>query len=334
MAEVTVRPARPEDCPALRGLIQELADYEKMSDGPKIGADVLMRDGFGDTRRFRCSVAELADGTLVGFVLYVSLVAWKGRAVHMEDLYVCPAYRGRGLGTRLWGAVLQSGLSEGAVQCRLNVLGWNAPSLDFYAVKGARDTTASTGYHMFRLHGAAMDAFAARQTKLPGGVVVRAARGEELAAVNAMQAQLAASMGIPGEMLLTAADLKAAAEATPPLCHFLLATDGDGAILGFSMFYFMYSTWEGPSIYMEDIFVKQQHRGNGVGQALWQGVVQRGLAEGCRRCDFVTVESNAAAIAYYESRGAVDLTKAEDWHCLALPQPAMRRMVQALQLSQ
>ena len=58
MSGAVVRAAVPGDCPLLRGLIQELADYEKMPDGPKISAETLERDGFGEERFFHCQVCQ------------------------------------------------------------------------------------------------------------------------------------------------------------------------------------------------------------------------------------------------------------------------------------
>ena len=89
---------------------KELADYEKMPDGPKIDASVLEEDGFGAQPFYQCFVAESPDlpDQLVGYVLYFyTYSTWEGRSVYMEDLYVTPACRGHGLGTRLWQSVVK-----------------------------------------------------------------------------------------------------------------------------------------------------------------------------------------------------------------------------------
>ena len=78
-----------------------MADYEKMSDGPKISAETLENDGFGEQSFFRCLVAE-SDSKLVGFSLYYfTYSTWEGRQVYMEDLYVQPQYRGKGIGSKV-----------------------------------------------------------------------------------------------------------------------------------------------------------------------------------------------------------------------------------------
>ena len=85
----------------VRVLIQELADYEKMPDGPQISAEVLEQDGFGDTRFFRCNVAQVGS-ELVGFTLYYyTYSTWEGKQVYMEDLYVQPSFRSQGIGTKV-----------------------------------------------------------------------------------------------------------------------------------------------------------------------------------------------------------------------------------------
>ena len=85
-----------------RILIQELADYEKMPEGPKISAEVLEKDGFGDEKFFHCFVAEQSDKSLIGFALYnITYSTWEGKQVYMEDLYVQPQYRGQGVGSKV-----------------------------------------------------------------------------------------------------------------------------------------------------------------------------------------------------------------------------------------
>ena len=86
----------------MRSLIQELADYQKMSDVPTITAETLEKDGFGEEHQyFHCVVAE-AGANLVGFSMYCFTYSWKGKQVYMEDLYVQPHFRGKGIGTKVY----------------------------------------------------------------------------------------------------------------------------------------------------------------------------------------------------------------------------------------
>lgn len=171
--EYTVRKACKEDVAEIIRLVQELADYEKMSDGPQLTADDFIRDGGFDGGQsfYQCHVAELANaqdngspanGTgegvvqppkkLAGFVLYFwTYSTWEGRSVYMEDLYVSPDFRGKGVGKALWKACVGAGLEIGCTRCNFSVLDWNKPSIEFYKRNGAADLTAKDGWLAFRM---------------------------------------------------------------------------------------------------------------------------------------------------------------------------------------
>ena len=81
-----------------------------MPEGPKIDAKELEEDGFGSNPFYHCFAAENPDkpNELVGFVLYFfTYSTWEGRSIYMEDLYVTPAFRGKGLGKKLWQSCVQ-----------------------------------------------------------------------------------------------------------------------------------------------------------------------------------------------------------------------------------
>jgi len=157
--QVTIRNAVKEDCKTIRVLIQELADYEKMPDGPKISAETLEADGFGDQAFFRCLVAEV-EGKLVGFSLYYfTYSTWEGKQVYMEDLYVQPQYRGAGIGSKLWKGVVQHSLDIGCSRCNFSVLDWNLPSIEYYKRQGAVDLSEKEGWKCFRMTKQVMEQF-------------------------------------------------------------------------------------------------------------------------------------------------------------------------------
>ncbi|XP_075437895.1 thialysine N-epsilon-acetyltransferase-like isoform X2 [Ascaphus truei] len=142
----------------MRRVSQELAEYEKLLDQVKITAEGLMRDGFGESPVFRCLVAELGGGdrgdtgpALVGYALsYLTYSTWKGRSLYLEDLYIMPEYRGKGIGSRLLAAVAESCLSLGCSHLQFSVLDWNQPSISFYLSRGARDLSQAEGWRIFR----------------------------------------------------------------------------------------------------------------------------------------------------------------------------------------
>ncbi|KAM9313160.1 thialysine N-epsilon-acetyltransferase [Gastrophryne carolinensis] len=157
MAGYRVRAAEPGDCEEILRMIQELAEYEKLSDQVMNTVEGLRRDGFEESAPlFRCLVAEAeeqraAGPRLVGYALsHYIYSTWKGRALHLEDLYVMPQYRGRGIGSKLLNAVAELCLSLGCSRLQLAVLDWNVPAISFYRSRGAHDLSEEEGWRMFR----------------------------------------------------------------------------------------------------------------------------------------------------------------------------------------
>merc|ERR1712241_294282 len=106
-----IRKSTKNDSKEILKLIQELADYEKMPNGPKLTEKDLEEHGYNGPRPFfECLVAfePSKPDVLIGFVLFFyTYSTWDGPSVFMEDLYVTPASRGQGLGTKLWQGVVQ-----------------------------------------------------------------------------------------------------------------------------------------------------------------------------------------------------------------------------------
>jgi GNAT superfamily N-acetyltransferase len=99
---LVIRPARPEDAGTIRKLIQGLAEYEHEPQSALATEEDLLRDGFGPVPKFHCLIAEW-QGAPVGFALYFyNYSTWKGRpGIFLEDLFVWPEYRGKGIGKAL-----------------------------------------------------------------------------------------------------------------------------------------------------------------------------------------------------------------------------------------
>ncbi|XP_069623706.1 thialysine N-epsilon-acetyltransferase-like isoform X8 [Ranitomeya imitator] len=158
MAEHRVRAAEPGDCEEIVRMIRELAEYENLSDQVKMTAGGLRQDGFGDAPLFRCLVVENEDEEkraagprLVGYALsFFTYSTWEGRALYLEDLYVMPEYRGRGIGSRLFAAVAELCLTLGCARLQLSVLDWNKSAISFYRSRGARDLSQDEGWRLFR----------------------------------------------------------------------------------------------------------------------------------------------------------------------------------------
>ncbi|KAL5004652.1 hypothetical protein ScPMuIL_018108 [Solemya velum] len=170
MEDVKIRPATADDCDRIMELINELAVYEKMPDGPKIDADVLRRDGFGPDKYYQCLVAEIANPDvgvggklIVGYGLYFFVYStWEGRSLWLEDFYVTPLYRSKGIGSKIWMNVAKAAVQRDCSRMNFAVLGWNKPAIDFYRSQGAVDLTEGEEWHMYRLRRAELEKVAQR----------------------------------------------------------------------------------------------------------------------------------------------------------------------------
>jgi len=132
-ANAAVRWARPDDAAHIIRLIKGLAAYENEPEASvKITEADILRDGFGEPKRFECLIADL-DGAPVGFALFFSNYStWEGRAgLYLEDLFVDESARGSGLGRALMAAVAQLAAARNCGRIDLGVLDWN-PTRDFY----------------------------------------------------------------------------------------------------------------------------------------------------------------------------------------------------------
>lgn len=156
MDEVIIRKAQREDCKAIVDLTQELADFERMPDGPKIDHSVLEKDGFDvEHPAFVCYVADF-NKSIIGYTIaYYTYSTWRGRAMHLEDLYVTPKYRERQMGSRLLKAIAKEATGNNCCRLDFSVLEWN-PAQNFYKRKGAADLTAEEGWHQYRFSDAAL----------------------------------------------------------------------------------------------------------------------------------------------------------------------------------
>lgn len=132
-------PARPEDVPRLLGLIRELAEYERLSDACVSTEADLARALFGP-RPVAEAVLAWKDGAAVAFALYfMNYSTFVGRpGLYLEDLYVRPAERGRGLGKALLRHLAGIARERGCGRMEWTALDWNTPALEFYDRLGAR----------------------------------------------------------------------------------------------------------------------------------------------------------------------------------------------------
>ena len=155
---VAIRKAVPADIELIFSLIRELADYEKLS--AEVGSDpqAIAAVLFAGEPRVFCDIAEW-DGEPAGFaVWFLNFSTFRGRyGMYLEDIFVRPAFRNRGIGRAMMLRLAQRCIEEGWGAFEWAVLGWNKPSIEFYKSLGAQ---VMDDWKICRLSGAALTKFA------------------------------------------------------------------------------------------------------------------------------------------------------------------------------
>jgi len=174
-----IRPATPEDIPEMLAFIRELAEYEREPASAQATEADLLRDGFTEPRRFHALIAECSEWTAdneerttdsvgqipalapAGMALYFhNYSTWRGHmGIYLEDLFVRPRYRGRGIGKALLAEVAAIAVAEGCPRFEWAVLDWNTPALDFYRSLGAE---CLSEWRIMRVSGDALSALASQ----------------------------------------------------------------------------------------------------------------------------------------------------------------------------
>jgi GNAT superfamily N-acetyltransferase len=156
---LSIRPAGPGDAATIATLVYELAVYENLEHEVKGTADDFRRYLFGSSPRAEVIMAEIA-GEPVGFALaFPTFSTFQCQpGLFLEDLYVRPAHRGRGIGKALLRTLARQARERGYIKMEWLVLKWNAPAIAFYRSLGARPLD---GWSAYQLHGDPLDRLAA-----------------------------------------------------------------------------------------------------------------------------------------------------------------------------
>jgi GNAT superfamily N-acetyltransferase len=151
---LTIRTAQPEDAPLIVQLIRELAEYERAAPEAIATPEDILRDGFSGKPKFRVLIAEW-DSQPAGFALFFNNYStWRGRpGIFLEDLFVRPQFRKRGIGKSLLISIAETAVNEGCGRLEWQVLAWNTPAIDFYRSIGAQ---AMNEWLTMRVSGAAL----------------------------------------------------------------------------------------------------------------------------------------------------------------------------------
>lgn len=166
MRHIPIRPARPLDAAAIVGLIRELAEFEQLSHLLEVTPERLGEHLFGPRPVAECRVVE-EGGQLLAFALFFhNYSTFLGRpGLYLEDLYVKPEHRGRGIGTALLRDLAALARERGCGRFEWSVLDWNSRAIAVYEKLGA---TVMPEWRICRVTGAALDQMAqAKATESP-----------------------------------------------------------------------------------------------------------------------------------------------------------------------
>jgi len=155
--DFTLRAATPQDLSAIVGLIRELAEFERLSHLVVVTPESLHPHLFGPKPAAEAVVAE-SGGQVVAFALFfTNFSTFLGRpGLYLEDLYVQPAHRGRGLGKAMLQHLGALAVERGCGRFEWSVLDWNENAIRFYEKMGA---TVMPDWRICRVTGEALAAF-------------------------------------------------------------------------------------------------------------------------------------------------------------------------------
>ncbi|XP_032767952.1 diamine acetyltransferase 2 isoform X2 [Rattus rattus] len=110
------------------------------------------------------------------------------------------------------------------------------------------------------------------------------------------------------------------------LSHQVKISEEGSLVVGYGLYYFIYSTWTGRNIYLEDIYVMPKYRGQGIGTKIIKKVAEVALRKGCSQFRLAVLNWNKKAVNLYKFLGAQDLTESEGWLSFRFEGEAMREL--------
>ena len=125
-------------------------------------------------------------------------------------------------------------------------------------------------------------------------------------------------------VVITVEDLVRDGFSSTPLFHVFVA-EIETKIVGIALYYYRYSTWKGKTIHLEDLVVKENMRGSGVGFALYSEVIKQGKKDNVRRIEWNVLDWNTPAINFYKNSGAKIL---DDWRVAQMNEEAINYFVE------
>jgi len=158
---------------------------------------------------------------------------------------------------------------------------------------------------------------------MPEPLVIRAATAADSATLLSLIQALADYEKLSHEVVATAETLRETLFGEHPQAEAIIA-EWDGAPAGFALFFHNYSTFlSRRGLYLEDLFVKPELRGQGIGKALFLRLAQIAVERGCGRFEWSVLDWNEPAIGFYGSLGAEPMS---EWTMFRLSGDALRKL--------
>lgn len=300
---VVIRSAVPDDVPKLFDLIVALADYERLAHEVVGTVDALHEHLFGDAACIEATVAEYEHQT-VGFALffvnYSTFLTQPG--IYLEDLFVLPQYRGQKIGRALLAHLAQLVVERGYGRLEWSVLDWNEPAIGFYKRIGADIITDA---RVCRVTGEAL-----QQLTSASSCRFRPATSADR---NHIFELVKANIEYDGGLHRFNGDVDALGDHlfNQGYAEVVVAEDPDKVgIVGLALFCTTYSTFlTKPGLFIEDLFVVPEYRGQGIGRGLLAYLAQQVIVRDYGRLEWRVRTWNDKAIDFYQRVGATILSE-------------------------
>ncbi len=156
---------------------------------------------------------------------------------------------------------------------------------------------------------------------------IRKATINDMSAVLELIRELARFEREPDAVEVTVDKLKKDGFTNPPAFECFVAED-DNQILGMAFIYMRYCTWKGKVLHLEDLIIRQEARGRGIGTRLLDEVVKYGFELGVKRISWVVLDWNQTAIDFYKRKGAVVL---DDWDVVQLDEMGIKNYISRIE---
>jgi|TARA_R100000479_G_scaffold28896_1_gene11252 GNAT superfamily N-acetyltransferase len=156
---------------------------------------------------------------------------------------------------------------------------------------------------------------------------IRKSTKEDMPAVLYLIKELADYEKMEHEVEITSEDLIKEGFGKDPLFDCFIAEKADGEVVGMALIYFRFSTWKGKTLHLEDLMVKKEYRGEGLGIALYSEVIKFGASHGVKRIEWIVLDWNKNAIKFYEDTGA---SLQKQWYTVQMDEEGIKKFVENL----